>query len=308
MKEFRKSLPPLHALVAFEAAARLSSFAAAAHELNVSPAAVSQQIRNLEESLGVTLFARTHKAVQLTPKGREYQHTVASALQQLSMATLELRANRYESRLTVAADQSMAWMWLMPRLGGFYEAHPSISVRVVASDLEPDCLADDIDVALIHGRGSWPGYQSAPLFAEEVFPVCSAGYLETAVPLKEPRDLLRHSLLHLEDNHWDWINWRMWLTELGVALPSSESGLFVNNYPLLIEAAKNGRGIALGWRGLVDHEIDDGRLVKPLRQAIKTHNGYYAVWSANRDQSPEICAFVDWLSQSTLALTISRDS
>jgi LysR family transcriptional regulator, glycine cleavage system transcriptional activator len=298
MKEFRKSLPPLHTLVAFEAAARLSSFSAAAQELNVSQAAVSQQIRNLEDSLGLALFNRTHKAVQLTHLGREYQHTVAAALEHLAAATRELRMTRGRERLTVAADQSMAWMWLMPRLGHFHEVNPSVSVRLVASDLESDCLDNNVDVALIHGDGAWPGRQCALLFAEEVYPVCSPGYLEFAPPLDGPGDLMQHTLLHLEDDHWEWMNWRMWLTENGVALPANEHGLAINNYPLLIEAAKKSQGIALGWKGLVDQELDDGRLVRPLNESVRTRYGYYAVWLEGEAVSPQIRAFVDWASRS----------
>lgn len=297
MKEFRKSLPPLHALVAFEAAARLSSFSAAAQELNVSQAAVSQQIRNLEQSLGLSLFDRTHKAVQLTHLGREYQHTVAAALQHLATATQELRMTRGRNRLTVAADQSMAWMWLMPRLGHFHDVNPSISVRLVASDLESDCLANNVDVALIHGEGAWPGHHSTLLFAEEIYPVCSPGYLESAPPLEVPSDLMQHTLLHLEDDHWEWMNWRMWLTEIGMALPANQHGLTINNYPLVIEAAKKGQGLALGWKALVDQELEDGRLLRPLRESVQTRYGYYAVWLESQAGSPQIRAFIDWVSR-----------
>lgn len=295
MKELRKSLPPLHALVAFEAAARLSSFSAAAQELNISQAAVSQQIRNLEESLNLSLFDRAHKTVQLTPAGREYQHTVAMALEHLAAATRDLRASRGRGRLTVAADQSMAWLWLMPRLGRFQDGNPAVSVRVVASDLEADCFAGDVDVALVHGEGKWPGLRAMRLFGDEIYPVCSAEYLKAAPPLSAPVDLVRHTLLHLEDDHWNWMNWRMWLTGNGVDQPAGEGGLTINNYALLIEAAKMGQGVALGWSGLVDHELDRGALVRPLRDSIRTRFGYYAVWPEHQAQSPQARAFIDWI-------------
>ncbi len=295
MKELRKSLPPLHALVAFEAAARLSSFSAAAQELNISQAAVSQQIRNLEESLNLSLFDRAHKTVQLTPAGREYQHTVAMALEHLAAATRDLRASRGRARLTVAADQSMAWLWLMPRLGRFQDGNPAVSVRVVASDLEADCFAGDVDVALVHGEGKWPGLRAMRLFGDEIYPVCSAEYLKASPPLAAPVDLVRHTLLHLEDDHWNWLNWRMWLTGNGVDQPAGEGGLTINNYALLIEAAKMGQGVALGWSGLVDHELDRGALVRPLRDSIRTRFGYYAVWPEHQAQSPQARAFIDWI-------------
>lgn len=295
MKEFRKSLPPLHALISFEAAARLSSFSAAAQELNISQAAVSQQIRGLEENLNLTLFDRAHRTVQLTPAGRNYQHTVAMALEHLAMATRDLRVTRGRIRLTVAADQSMAWMWLVPRLAHFQEANPAISVRLVASDLESDCLVNTVDVALIHGDGKWPGYQARLLFAEEVFPVCSKAYLGSASPLASPRDLVRHALLHLEDDHWNWMTWRMWLTENGVDMPAARDGLTINNYPLLIEAAKKGQGLALGWNGLIDDGIREGTLVRPLTQSVGTRYGYYVVWPEQDEPPPHSAAFVAWI-------------
>ncbi|MGE4248066.1 MAG: LysR substrate-binding domain-containing protein [Parvibaculaceae bacterium] len=294
MKEFRKSLPPLHSLIAFEAAARLSSFSAAAQELNISQAAVSQQIRTLEENLNLTLFDRTHRTVQLTPAGRNYQHTVAMALEHLAMATRDLRVTRGRVRLTVAADQSMAWMWLAPRLAHFQENHPSISVRLVASDLESDCLVNTVDVALIHGDGKWPGRQATLLFAEEVYPVCSETYLKSAPALASPRDLAMHRLLHLEDDHWNWMNWRMWLTENGVDLAAERDGLTVNNYPLLIEAAKKSQGLALGWNGLVDAELAQGALLRPLAQSVSTRFGYYIVWPEQERLPDPVQCFLTW--------------
>ena len=295
MKELRKSLPPLHALVAFEAAARLSSFSAAAQELNISQAAVSQQIRNLEESLNLSLFDRAHKTVELTPAGREYQHTVAMALEHLAAATRDLRASRGRARLTIGADQSMAWLWLSPRLSRFQDDQPAIAVRVVASDVEADCFARDVDVALVHGEGKWPGRQAVLLFSDEIYPVCSPEYLKMSAPLETPFDLVRHTLLHLEDDHWNWMNWRMWLTGKGVEQAAGDVGLTINNYPLLIEAAKRGRGVALGWRGLVDHELERRTLVRPLRDSICTRFGYYAVWPEHQPQSTQAQAFIDWV-------------
>jgi LysR family glycine cleavage system transcriptional activator len=296
MKEFRKSLPPLNALIAFEAAARLSSFSAAAQELNISQAAVSQQMRILEENLNLALFDRAHRTVHLTPAGRDYQHTVAMALEHLAMATRDLRVTRGRIRLTVAADQSIAWMWLAPRLAHFQETQPSISVRLVASDLESDCLANTVDVALIHGEGKWPGRQSLLLFQEEVYPVCSADYLRSAPPLSAPRDLAAHRLLHLEDDHWNWMNWRMWLTENGVDLPAGSDGLAVNNYPLLIEAARKGQGLALGWNGLLDSDLTQGALLRPLSQSVRTRYGYYIVWPEQDHLSHHVQAFLTWAS------------
>ena len=172
----KESLPPLTALIAFEAAGRLQSFTRAAEELNVTQAAVSRQIRLLEENLGKPLFIRAHRSVELTLDGRNYLHTVVNALSHVSAATREIRSAGHEVRLTVAADQSIAHLWLMPRPHDFRATHAHVSLHLVASDEEDSCLSGEIDVALIHGDGNWAAHESELLFPEEVFPVCSPHY------------------------------------------------------------------------------------------------------------------------------------
>ena len=294
MQSLRSVLPPLEPLVAFEAAARLGSFTSAAGELNITQAAVSQRIRTLEQALGTALFERAHRAVRLTPQGLEYQHTVSMALTHLANATREIRAAPQGTRLTVAADQSIASMWLMGRLPRFFERHPRIPVRLVASDTEADCLAGDVDLSIIHGEGDWPGFGSVRLFEEEVLPVCSPGYLEQSGPIGEVADLAEMVLLDLEDSNWNWINWRMWLTEQGVGLPAGQRQLRINSYPLIIEAARNGQGVALGWRHLVDDALLDGSLVCPLERSVHTRFGYYILWPETRPLSAEAAALRDW--------------
>lgn len=294
MKRYRSYLPPLDALVSFEAAARLANFTAAARELNISQSAVSQQIQNLEANLGVALFKRTGRRITLTHLGREYQHIVARAIEQIANASRELRTTRGRPRITIAADQAIAWMWLMPRLPLLQEALPDFAIRVVASDNIADCFNDTVSLAIVHGEGRWLGSQSRLLFEEEVFPVCNPDYLKSAPQLESTEDLRRHKLLHLEDTDWQWLNWRMWLTEMDTEAPSESHGLVINNYPLLIEAAKKGQGLALGWRYLVDHELEAGNLVRPIEGAVKTNYGYHLVWSNDRPV-PGVQDLGDWL-------------
>ena len=291
MQTLKQQLPPLAPLVSFEAAARLRSFTAASRELNLSQAAVSQQIRNLEQSLGVPLFIRAHKSVQLSAKGRELQHTVSTVFRQLATATAELKELPTTTRITIAADQSVASMWLMPRLPRFQELHPEIAVRLIASDNEQDCLNDDIQLALIHGDGNWPGYGSMLFFEEEIFPVCSPAYDPGG---STPESLVGETLLELDDTHWDWMNWRNWLSRNGVHLPARHRGLQVNNYPMLIDAARNGQGVALGWRHLVDRDIENGTLVKAVDVSVRTKLGYHLVWPESGGLSPGVFAFRDW--------------
>ncbi len=301
MRGRRKDLPPLEFLVAFEAAARLGSFTAAAEELNLTQAAVSRQIRLLEQNLGRSLFTRAHRAVRLTPEGRDFQHTVSLALNHIANAARDLRAVEHSPRLTVAADQSVAALWLLPRLEGFQREHADISVRLISSDLEADCLAEDVEVAIVHGDGNWPGYEAALLLDEEVFPVCSPAYLERHGAIARPADLLERVLIDLDDDHWNWINWRVWLTEQTVDLPhvGDRPGglrrLVFNSYPLIVQAARDGLGVALGWKHLVDEPLAAGALVRPLQQTIRTELGYYLLVRQDREALPHAEAFCDWV-------------
>ncbi len=294
MQKLKKGLPPLEPLIAFEAAARHLSFTRAADELDLSQAAVSQQIRNLEQNLGTALFIRSHRAVRLSSAGRSYQHTVSSALRHLAAATTDLRKPARSERLTIAADQSIAAMWLMPRLPEFQQEHVSVRLRLLASDDESDCLGDEIQMAIIHGDGHWPGYHTHRLFAEEVFAVCSPEYLQSMPLIGSATDLLNGQLLELEDEHWNWINWQTWLSRNDTHLPAGHAALQINSYPLLIEAAKNGQGIALGWRYLVDADMQKGSLVKALDACVETQYGYYLVWPERSEQSYAAKQFLRW--------------
>lgn len=291
----KSRLPPLDNLIAFEAAARLVSFTKAATELNVTQAAVSQQIRNLEQVLGLKLFERAHRAVRLTAAGREYQHTVSASLRHLASATGDIKLSETQPRLTIACDQSIASLFLMPRLSAFKAVHPDVSIRLIASDDTSECLADEVQVAIIHGTGDWPGYTSQVFFEETVFPVCSPGYLEQTGPVRDIDELARRNLLNLDDQQWDWMNWRVWFNSKGVDLPFERRTFEVNSYPLLIEAAKDGHGIALGWSGLVADLLAQGLLVRPIEEAVKTDFAYFLVWPERYQPTPELEGFCSWI-------------
>lgn len=291
----KSRLPPLDNLIAFEAAARLLSFTRAAQELNVTQAAVSQQIRNLEQVLGLKLFERAHRAVRLTGAGREYQHTVSASLRHLASATGDIRLSETRPRLTIGCDQSIATLFLMPRLAAFKTLYPEVSLRLVASDVTADCLADETQVAVIHGTGEWPGFSSRLLFEEEVFPVCSPAYLQRTGPVRDAEELAGHDLLNLDDEQWDWMNWRVWFNSKGIDLPFERRAFEINSYPLLIEAAKNDHGVALGWRYLVDDALSNGLLVKPIDEVVKTDYAYYLVWPDRYERGQEAVEFCNWV-------------
>ncbi len=291
----KSRLPPLDPLIAFEAAARLLSFTRAAEELHLSQAAVSQQIRGLEESLGVRLFTRSHRAVQLTNEGREYQHTVAAMLKQLAGATLDIQQVGAAQQLVIGCDQSFATQWLVPRLDALRAELPDVVLRIIASDDDAECLARDVELSILHGDGNWPGFSAERLFDEEVFPVCSPAFAPAAAGDDWVGWLLGAPLIDLADSHWNWMNWRLWFGGHGIDGPLASRNLQISSYPLVIDAACAGHGVALGWRYLVDDLVAAGRLVRPVAQSLRTEFGYYLISRDDPDDAPAAARLRDWL-------------
>ena len=290
-------LPPLDPLIAFEAAARLLSFTRAAEELHLSQAAISQQIRSLEQSLQVKLFTRSHRAVQLTNEGREYQHTVAAILNQLAGATMDIQNVEFARQLVIGCDESFATQWLSPRLSRLRELLPAVTLRIIASDDYSVSLGNEVQVAVLHGDGLWPGFQTLRLFDEEVFPVCSPGFEHDFEPQDWAEWLLQAQLIALADSHWNWMNWRLWFGGHNIDQPLANRNLQINSYPLVIDAACGGHGVALGWRYLVDDLIAAGRLVRPVEQSLKTEFGYYLISRDNLQNDPGVTRFREWLTR-----------
>lgn len=291
----RKLMPPLFTLLAFEAAGRLQSFTRAARELNMTQAAVSKQIKLLEAHLGTPLFIRANRAVHLTPEGREYLHTVVTALTHVSLATQELQPVEAGRRLVVAVDHSVGALWLVPRLPALLAALPEITFHVVVSDAEARCLAGEVDVAILHGEDRLPTHDAVRLFDEVVFPVCSPDYLRKAGPITTAADLAKVRLIDLEDENWTWINWRIWLTDHGVGLPATHRALTIGNYPLVLEAARRGAGVALAWQNLIEDDLAAGNLVRPLGEEVRTRFGYQLAWPRARPPGPHALAFMTWV-------------
>ena len=293
----KNRLPPLDPLIAFEAAARLLSFTRAGEELHLSQAAISQQIRNLEDSLQVRLFARSHRAVQLTNEGREFQHTVSAVLKQIAGATMDIQNLEVSQQLVIGCDQSFATQWLRPRLRELRQRIPAAGLRIVASDDYGESLGPEIQLAVLHGDGDWPGYEAVRLFGEEVFPVCSPDYAGRGAGREQADWLLGAQLIELTDNHWNWMNWRLWLSGNGIDEPLAHRTLQINSYPLVIEAACDGLGVALGWRHLVDDLLDSGALLRPVSQSLATDFGYYLIYRGGQLDDEAAAGFRDWLLQ-----------
>ena len=302
----KKRLPPLDPLVAFEAAARLLSFTRAGEELHLSQAAISQQIRSLEDNLQVKLFTRSHRAVQLTNEGREYQHTVTAILKQLAGATMDIQNVEFNAQLVIGSDQSFASQWLSARIPLLRQQLPEVGLRLIASDDYDESLGPEVQVAVLHGDGNWPGFHALKLFDEEVFPVCSPDYDHAGADDDWVTWLLQAQLIDLADSHWNWINWRLWLGGHDIDEPLGNRNLQINSYPLVIEAACDGQGVALGWRYLVDDLIEQGRLLRPLSESMKTEFGYYLLCRENLQQDDSVNRFRNWLLQQFAGSDISQ--
>jgi LysR family glycine cleavage system transcriptional activator len=286
-------LPSLNGLRAFEAAARHKSFTRAAAELHVTQTAISHQIRRLEEQLGLQLFTRRNRALQLTPAAESYLPAVRAAFEDLRQATARLRRRDPGELLTVSTIASLAAKWLLQRVALFQEAHPGIEVRLTASTHLVDFRREEIDMAVRYGRGHWPGLRADWLMAEDIFPVCSPKLLEGAKPLRQPEDLAHHTLLHATLSREDW---QLWLTAAG--LPTSlaaKRGLTFDQSFMAIQAAIEGHGVALGRTPITEADIAAGRLVVPFDVVLPAEAGYYIVAPEETADTPKIALFREWL-------------
>ncbi|NHI00287.1 MULTISPECIES: transcriptional regulator GcvA [Oceanimonas] len=286
-----RRLPPLNALKAFEAAARNLSFTRAAEELFVTQAAISHQIKGLEEFLGIKLFRRRNRSLLLTEEGQSYFLEIKDIFTAISDATERLLARSAKGALTVSLQPSFAIQWLVPRLVRFSEAHPDIDVRIKAVDLDEGSLTDDVDVAIYYGKGSWPGLRADKLHAEYLIPVCSPMLLMGTRPLKVPEDLTRHTLLHDTSRR----DWKAWFKQLDIQAANVNQGPIFSHSSMVIQAAIHGQGVALGHSVLTQPEIDAGRLVCPFEQVLMSKNAYYLVSHESQAGLGKIAAFREWM-------------
>ncbi len=281
----------MNTLRAFEAAARHLSFTQAAEELHVTQAAVSHQIRTLEDALGVRLFRRLNRAIRLTEEGQEFVSEVRKALSHLTTAVEKLAAPDAGGPLTVSVLPSFASKWLVPRLGRFGQKHPEVDVRISPSIQLTDFQRDDVDLVVRYGKGQYEGLHSVRLMTEDIFPVCSPALLSGPEALRKPADLQHHTLLH-DDGH---VDWAMWLLVAGVTDISPTQGPYFTDSALVVQAAAEGQGVALARGALAADDLAAGRLVKPFDIAIPTEYAYYVVCPRATAHHPKIAAFRAWL-------------
>ena len=290
-------LPPLSALRAFEAAARHMSFSKAADELHVTPAAVSHQIHALEQDLGVMLFHRMNRSIELTASARVLLPGLTEAFAGIQSSVRRLRAHNDTGTLTVTASPSFAAKWLVLRLHRFQEQCLEVDVRISATDDVVDLTKGDFDIAIRYGAGHYPGLEVELLLKNEVFPACSPQLLAKGPPLRSPDDLPLHNLIHDQTIERDPLvpTWSMWLKAAGVKNVPATAGLSFNNMHLALDAAIAGHGVVLAQSTIAAADLAAGRLVRLFSLALPDQFAYYVVTAPGALERPKIRAFRDWL-------------
>jgi LysR family glycine cleavage system transcriptional activator len=279
---------------AFEAAARLSSFALAAEEMFVTPSAVSHQIKLLEDQFGVRLFHRVHRAVVLTDAGRRFAEEISAAFQRIDGAMRELGRTEKSDILTVHSTPSFATQWLMPRLARFSSLNPDIDVRINASAQVPDLIAGGVDIDIGFGvrRLQPPGTLVLDLPPETIVPLCAPSLADGAKPIHQPEDLSRHTLIHSEGCL---VSWRDWSRQHRKIKLDMTRGLRFDRSFMAISAAVDGLGVCFESLLLVQRELASGSLVAPLGEDGLKIQGYTLNLLKSRADVPKISSFQDWL-------------
>jgi LysR family transcriptional regulator, glycine cleavage system transcriptional activator len=306
-------LPPLNALKAFEAAARHQSVKKAAAELSVTPAAVSHQIKALENYLGVQLFLRHNRQLELTDAARACLPKLREGFESLGQAVERLRAHKGGSMLTISAAPSFAARWLMPRLHRFLESHPQIDTRVSARMRDSieggrrgaaaeratiEAWLSDSDVAILYGRGDYPGYRVDKLFGLTITPICSPRLLtDPEHPLLRPADLKHQLLLHDDTGDlYDGVSfWEVWLKAAGVEDVDTGRGSHFSHAVLAFEAAVESHGVVATMPVLAESDLHAARLVTPFALRVPLQSAYYLVSVESAVERPGVKLFRDWL-------------
>jgi len=294
MNTLGKTLPPLASLLPFEAAARLESFSKAADELHITQAAVSRQIRGLEDNVGVKLFCRRNRAVFLTQEGRELARVVSQALHSISEGAATLRAAPQRNRVVLLCQLCEAFYWLMPRLSSFHQQYPAIEIQVVTSTRPLTEFNDHFDVALQSTRRASGSHPLMFTAADEVFPVCSPAYLSAQQPLSLS-GLRAYTFLHHSAEPPHLMEWDSWLQVFGQTLAGDARSATFDSYPLMLQAAVEGHGIAMGWRRTASRLIESGALVRPCAESVHLTQAISVYRQQGAGSRPDVTALLAWL-------------
>ena len=286
-------LPSLTSLNAFDACARHGSFTAAAAELGVTLGAVSRQVKALESELNCPLFKRQHRGVELTAEGLDLFQVLSGSFQQIGRLCQDLRTRAHSRDVSIAATTAFASLWLMPRLGEFWQRHRDINLNHAISDNPRDPGFINADVRIRYGDGNWRGESALHLFDDRIYPVCSPAFAAQYRP-DGLEDLIELPLLRLDNVDPAWTGWDAWL-ESRECDPDRINYRRFNNYVVALQAAEEGQGIALGWHSMVEPLIERGRLERIGKREIAAPGSYYLTWDENRPLSAAAERLREWL-------------
>jgi LysR family glycine cleavage system transcriptional activator len=295
------SLPGTRALRTLVSAGRHLNFTRAADELNLTPAAVSYQIKEIEDRLGVKLFVRSSRSIHLTPEGEVLCEAAAESLEVLNRAAARAKkmSRSITTQLKVTLDPHFATKWLMRRVDNFRKLQPAIELRFEVSYEVREFELDDIDVAIRYGSGKYSGLVANRLFDNVIVPVCSPRLLKSGRSLAEPRDLMQHTLAHIEWSRQGvtWPNWQMWMAAAGIHDYDDSRTVVFETSSDAVEAALAGEAVALADFAMIANDLSEGRLVRPFELSIKApaEFAYFLVYPKASAADPRIIAFRDWL-------------
>ena len=286
-----RKLPPLNSLKAFEAAGRLLSFTRAAEELSVTQAAVSHQVKLIEEYLGISLFDRYPRRLSLTLHGKALLPEVIEAFDRVSTAISAIKQDQGSNMLSVRLAPSFAAKWLSPRLKYFWLQYPEINLSLYHAHPAVNFSRENIDIAVTYGKGDWPDVVAEPLLSLDFFPVCTPAFMSNHKPLSDIENLRYYTLLHDADNEC----WADWVRLAGLEGITVDKGTMIDDTNVLIQAALDGQGVALGSSTFVQEYLDSGRLIKPFDITLRNDFAYYIVCPPEHLKKPAVKAFKNWL-------------
>lgn len=299
MQHLRSLISSPGALFSFEAAARHESFTRAARELNVSQAAISAAIKGLEAALGVALFHRSHKRIELSEAGRRFYSDVATGLGHIARSAEAIHQLAGDRHVTLSTSTAFAGHWMIPRLPAFRIRHPDIDLRLQTSDRDTELDPEAAMLAIRRAPKSFaaqsPIYDATFFVEEDLFPVCSPAYLAANGTIRDLKSMAGRKLIHLEEPFRPRPTWRDWFQSQGHEFHDDGEGLRLNDYALVVQAAIGGQGIALGWAHIVDFALRQGLLVKALDRSWKTGQQFFVITPKAASLAPEVVAVRDWI-------------
>ncbi|WP_434773476.1 LysR substrate-binding domain-containing protein [Pseudomonas entomophila] len=294
-KGYRRIIPSMTALLQFESVARLKSFTQAAKELGVTQAAVSKQIKILEENLEAQLFQRAYRNIELTPQGQSLFSVISESLQKIATVFDEINQREGNKEITLGATASFSQFQIMPRLAALHDAMPDLKLRLTTQMFTGDLRTQETDLDVRYGNGEWVDGEAIFLFDEEIFPVCSPAWLARNPMPTSLEELANSSLLEADSTTEGWMTWQGWFKELGLNTHKLNFSLRCNLHANAVHAALHGYGIGLGWGRVIEHLLASGELIRLGAFSVRPKDAYYVIIPHGHNATPDDWAVIHWL-------------